>query len=98
VLFPPQLQTLFYGAYSGPATGLANALPLSTTVPLIRTFLAKYHISTVIFYDVGVDPAIVRQYLTAAIGAPTHRDGVTQWFDVPGRLARTALTQTPAAS
>jgi hypothetical protein len=87
VLDPPQLQALFSAAYSGPDAGLEMALPLATTVPQIRTYLFRYDISTVIFYDVGLDPAIVRRYLTAALGPPTHIGGVTEWFDVPSRLA-----------
>jgi hypothetical protein len=86
LLAPPQLQTLFYSAYSGTPAALASVLPLATTVPLIRTYLVRYRVSTVIFYDVGAEPAIVRQYLTAALGTPTRVGGVTQWFDVPARL------------
>jgi hypothetical protein len=86
VLAPPQLQTLFYSAYSGTPADLASVLPLATTVPLIRTYLVRYRVSTVIFYDVGADPGIVRRYLTATLGPPTRVGGVTQWFDVPARL------------
>ena len=86
VLAPPQLQTLFYAGYSGLTARLSHDLPLSTTVPEIRTYLRVYGVSTIVFYDAGADPTVVRQYLTAAIGPPTQRFGVTEWFGVRARL------------
>jgi hypothetical protein len=81
VLFPPQVQTLFYSAYFG-----GTVPPPATAVPAIRTYLTRYHVSTVVYYPVGVDPAVVLRYLTAAIGPPTRSFGVTQWFDVLARI------------
>ena len=86
VLPPAEVQLLFYSAFVGGAFKAANLPSRASAVPAIRTYLANYNVSTVIFYDVGADPSLVLRYMTAAIGPPTTDHGTTGWFDVPARL------------
>ena len=95
LLVPTVVQQLFYVAYGGPAFAADSDSPtavptLGRSVPAIREFLARYRVSTVIYYPVGVDPQIVLRSMTAALGPPTRRGGATGWFDVPARLRATA--------
>ena len=95
VLPPAQVQMLFYSAFLGGAYKAANLPSKATAVPAIRTYLAEYNVSTVIFYDVGADPSLVLRYMTAAIGPPTTDHGTTGWFEVPARLRAVGSTTAP---
>jgi len=63
-------------------------------------FLRKYSVQTVLVVPPGrlpsadtrihMNPTVVTEHVTAALGPPTHVDGVTVWFHVRQRLA--ALT------
>jgi hypothetical protein len=86
-LQPPQMQQLFAVAQAGGPTEQSALPPLGPSVPALRAFLSDYRISTIVWYPIGADPLVVVRYLTAAIGPPTHLGGVTEWFDVPKRLA-----------
>ena len=87
---PPQMQQLFAAAQAGGPTERSSLPPLGPSLPALRAFLSEYRISTVVWYPIGADPRVVVRYLTAAIGAPTHVGGVTEWFDVPERLTHPA--------
>jgi hypothetical protein len=58
------------------------------TVAALRTFLARYHVDTVVVDDLGLHPQTVVDYVTDALGAPVSTGGVWAWFDVPHLLAR----------
>jgi hypothetical protein len=85
VLPPPAVYELFVGAYSGAPP---SALPSfdASTFAQIRVFLRTYRIDTVVVFTAGVDPALVRRYLTAAIGRPSVRGPTSYWFGVVGRV------------
>ncbi len=90
LLVPATVQSLFVAGLEG--TGAAAPAP--PTGPAVRadlrTFLALYRVTTVIFHRTGVDPQVVSAALTAVLGRPTRVGGVTEWFDVPARLAHPA--------
>ena len=95
ILAPPQLQQVFYLAYAGPPTRRAPCRPSTRRCRPSALYLARYRVSTVVFYRVGADPRTALAYLTAAIGTPSRRAGVTGWFDVPTRLRATAAAPSP---
>ena len=60
----------------------------SETVAALRTFLARYHVSTVVVEHLGLHPETVVRYVSDALGTPLETGGVWVWFDVPRLLAR----------
>lgn len=92
LLAPAQVQAIFYNTFApsstGPPSHLARYPPVDPPVEAnLRSFLAAYHVSTVVVDPVGANPAGVLRYLTAALGPGTRTGGVVVWFDVPGLLA-----------
>lgn len=63
-----------------------------STVAALRTFLARYKVSTVVVDDLGLHPATVVRYVTQAIGPPARVGGVWGWFGVQRLLRATAGT------
>lgn len=57
------------------------------TVMGLRTFLERYHVSTVIVGDFGLSAHSVVGYVSDALGRPEKTGGVWAWFDVPRLLA-----------
>ncbi|MDA8315498.1 MAG: hypothetical protein M0010_10050 [Actinomycetota bacterium] len=61
------------------------------TVAALRTFLARYHVSTVLVEHFGLHPATVVRYVSNALGKPVESGGVSAWFEVPRLLSRGGL-------
>ncbi|HXZ83262.1 MAG TPA: hypothetical protein VED84_05890 [Acidimicrobiales bacterium] len=81
---PIQLQHLFRAGYWG-YVRLAPKLDKHGE-QLVRLFLTRWHIGTIIFYPVGVDPGLVMRYLTVALGrAPVEIGGVAVWYHADRR-------------
>lgn len=99
VLSPATVQAIFYNAYAPtpktPPSSLRQYPPLdATTIGALRTFLVRYHISTVVIDPVGANPGAVVRYVTATLGPGRRTGGVLAWFDVP-RLLRTVQPAPP---
>ena len=92
-MFPPLWQVFVDSFHGGAQLGAVPPLT-AATVRSLRAALTTAHIGTVVVQPVGADPERVVRYLTAALGPPTHVGGVTEWFDVPARLA---LSRPPPA-
>ena len=85
-LEPRSVQALFDIGYVG-------GRPPSGVIGDVRTFLRKYDVQAVLVvlpapasFHIRRDPGVVVKDLTAAIGKPEQRDGVTAWLDVGQRL------------
>jgi len=97
-LAPRVVEHLFSDAYTpefakvefGTAPNAATPPVDGRTVAALRTFLARYHVSTVVVSHFGRDPDKVVGYVTDALGTPVVTGGVWAWFDVPRLLARPA--------
>ena len=85
VLEPKSVQALFDVALVG-GTPKQRALLATRSVPAdLRRFLRKYHVATVII-DPFSDWKMVVGQVSAALGSPTHVDGVVLWSHVQERL------------
>ena len=99
-LEPSSVQALFDSGYIGETSGQHALLVKSNITKDLRMFLRKYSVQTVLVVPPGrlpsadtrihMNPTVVTEHVTAALGPPTHVDGVTVWFHVRQRLA--ALT------
>ena len=58
------------------------------TVAALRTFLRRYHVSTVLVEHFGLAPQTVVSYVSDALGRPVRTGGVWAWFDVPRLLGQ----------
>jgi hypothetical protein len=108
VLEPRSVQTLFDVALTGKETQAQRALLSHGHLANdLRLFLRKYNVQTVLVVNriafsadqrplpVG-HPAMVTNLVTATIGQPVSRGGVTVWFHVRQRLAAMgAVAPTP---
>ncbi|MGC8463827.1 MAG: hypothetical protein ACP5P9_09205 [Acidimicrobiales bacterium] len=91
LLAPTQVQAIFYSTFapgpSGPPRDLDRFPPLNAGVTTnLRTFLTVYRVATVVVDPIGVNPAGVLRYVSAALGPGQHSGGVVVWFDVPRLL------------
>ena len=78
---PIQLQHLFRAGYWGNVRLAPELDPQGEK--LVRRFLTRWHIGTVVFYPVGVDPGLVRHYLIVLFGrSPVEVGGVAVWYHV----------------
>ncbi|MGC8472107.1 MAG: hypothetical protein ACP5PM_07435 [Acidimicrobiales bacterium] len=64
------------------------------TVAALRTFLTRYHVSTVLVEHFGLHPQTVVRYMSDALGKPVETGGVSAWFAVPRLLARGGLRRS----
>lgn len=97
VLRPQSVRDLFDFEFYGVTTrsGQAEDLVTSNLSADLRQFVEKYDVDTVVVLPVGQHPATVVQFLTSAIGEPSHVKGATVWFDVKRRLQTVALGARP---
>lgn len=94
-LTPSVVEHLFSDAYTptfakfelGTAPDAPTPRVDQATVMALRTFLARYHVSTVVVGDFGLSPHAVVGYVSDALGHPVKTGGVWAWFDVPRLLA-----------
>lgn len=95
-LAPRVVEHLFSDAYTpvfaktelGTAPGAPTPVVDAKTVAALRTFLQRYHVSTVVVGYFGLSPHTVVRYVSDAIGRPEKTGGVWAWFDVQKLLAR----------
>jgi hypothetical protein len=99
-LAPTVVEHLFSDAYTpgfakvqlGTAPGAPAPVVDAKTVAALRTFLQRYHVSTVVVGYFGLSPHTVVRYVSDAIGRPEKTGGVWAWFDVPRLLAQHGRT------
>jgi len=87
VIQPSAPEAIFYESFSGPGRGNPYPTVNPVTVAALRTFLVRYHIQTVLFEPVGLNPGLVARYVTATLGPPQRSGRYRAWFDVGERLA-----------
>ncbi len=75
-LVPPAVTATLTGDWLGVSQGPPPA-PAQT-----RAFLQRYHVSTVLVYDGGSEPAAVLALFGAALGPPDVTGEITAWFGV----------------
>jgi hypothetical protein len=90
-LDPTYVESMFNDAYGGTTL---RAIPTNDqTIMWLRQFLRRYHVGTIVAYQVGKDPRLVDRYMAATIGPPqTRSTGYRAWFDVPRLLRRGAVS------
>jgi hypothetical protein len=91
LLQPAVVQQLFAAGFYGdvPTTGAPLPPFDSATLAGIDAFCRRYHVGTIVVEPLGVQPAPVLRYLTAALGvAPVVSGGVDVWSGVAADLAR----------
>jgi hypothetical protein len=86
LLKPGSVEETFDADYSGEASAPRTVSTASQTTDL-RAFLRKYRVQTVLVLHVQGSTAATR-YVTRAIGPPLESGGVTVWYHVGRRLAR----------
>jgi hypothetical protein len=92
VLKPDSVQAIFDAAFHGNATA-ERALLSKSNVTVLRVFLRRYDVQTIIGLPSRESPAAVVRYVTAAIGPAVETGGVTVWFHVRQRLAAVGHSQ-----
>ncbi len=81
---PVDLQHLFRAGYWGLLHLAPRLIPQREV--LVRRFLTRWHIGTIILYPIGVHPEFVIHYLTVALGrAPVKVGGVDIWYHADRR-------------
>jgi len=90
-LKPPGVEAFFDKAFYGHTAPGSSKLPTSSHLPVVlRHFMRKNHVDTVIVLPLGKHPMKVVGQVTAAIGPPVVTGGVTVWLHVQQRLAALA--------
>ncbi len=95
-LAPSVVEHLFSDAYTPVFAKTQLRTPPTTPTPPIdrstvlalRTFLGRYHVSTVVVEHFGLSPHKVVRYVSDAIGRPQKTGGAWVWFHVQRRLGR----------
>jgi hypothetical protein len=76
---PVDLQHLFRAGYWGLVHLAPKLIPKKEV--LVRRFLTRWHIGTIVMYPVGVDSGLVIHYLTIVLGrGPVKVGGVDVWY------------------
>ena len=91
ILQPVTVEDVFNAAYHDQKL-VAEKYTAVTPANLaaLRTFLVRYHVGTVVLYQVGWDPSAIVQYVRAVLGPPQWTQGTIAWFGVQQDLERTA--------
>ena len=87
ILSPPIVQSIFNEAISGTKSTAFPPLTASN-LDALRGFLVRYKIDTIIVYPEDSDPAAIRRYVSAVLGAPQWVDQVDAWFRVQALVSR----------
>lgn len=97
---PSIVQSVFNTCYSHAPDDVPTNYPQldAATVGGLRTFLIRYDISAVVVDPVGKDPSCVVRYVSSVLGPGQSTGGVIAWFDVPGLLSTSSITQPAAVS
>lgn len=83
---PFDLSQLFRAGYNGDFAYAPQLNPPEEA--LVYEFLTRWHIGTIIFLRVGVDPGMVLHYLTVVLGRrPVRIGGVDVWYHADGPAA-----------